>query len=386
MRIIVDCTETYKTKLNTGIQRVVTQIANHSPMPGIEIVPVIFDGIGFARISPTSLKSSPNSLIHKAQKYLKKTPLYDLAKSVFNTFYARKMRIESGKDYVLLGPEDILLLADLVRSQVMIDHLKSLSAQGFNKIVQIIYDLLPLTYPQFFRKEDVLQYEKLSSQWMDYNPHFVAISKKVQDEVQNHFNTNKVNFFHLGSDFKSVKGTPHNSLRFDKNSYFLVVGTIEPRKNHAYILNAFNLLWQRGSNMKLVFIGRSGWNISEIRKQIVKTQQYHSEKFFWLEDADDSTLEKYYKGAIATITASYDEGFGLPIIESLARSTDVLCSDINVFHEIGVNFCSYFDLKSPESLAELIQRNSFKKDLSTFRWITWQESIDSLIRKIYVVK
>lgn len=386
MRIIVDCTETYKTKLNTGIQRVVTRVANHSPESGIEIVPVIFDGSGFTRISPTSLRPSPHSLVHKVQKYLKKTPLYDTAKSVFNALYAKKMRMESTKEYVSLVQEDVLLLADLVRSQIMIDYLKNLRAKGFIRIVQIIYDLLPLTYPQFFRKEDVAQYEKLSSQWLDYSPHFVAISKKVQSEVKTHLNTEKVNFFHLGSDFKSAQRESSSSIKFNKDSYFLVVGTIEPRKNHAYILKAFDLLWKRGSNYKLVFIGRSGWNISEVIKQINKTQQDFQDKFLWLEDADDSILEKYYDGAIATISASHDEGFGLPIIESLSRRKDVLCSDIEIFHEIGSDFCSYFELDTPESLTKLIQRNSFKKDLSTFRWITWQESIDSLISKINVIK
>lgn len=66
--------------------------------------------------------------------------------------------------------------------------------------------------------------------------------------------------------------------------------------------------------------------------------------------SDDEYLE-LLEGATALVTASRNEGFGLPVIEAMAAGTPVLCSDLPIFREVGADAAAYFDVDSPTELA-----------------------------------
>lgn len=76
-----------------------------------------------------------------------------------------------------------------------------------------------------------------------------------------------------------------------------------------------------------------------------------------------------YKNAKALVFASYTEGFGLPIIESLYNQLQVLVSDTPIHREIGQENVSYFDLNDVNCLVDLIERNAFIKVIKDFKWI-----------------
>ncbi|GAF71930.1 unnamed protein product, partial [marine sediment metagenome] len=81
------------------------------------------------------------------------------------------------------------------------------------------------------------------------------------------------------------------------------------------------------------------------------------------------------------------EGFGLPLVEALYHKRLVLVSDIPVFREIGREFCAYFDIKSPASLAKMIidieneQKMPSVRKPEEYELIDWKESCRELINK-----
>ena len=96
---------------------------------------------------------------------------------------------------------------------------------------------------------------------------------------------------------------------------FLMVGTIEPRKNHAQALAAFEKLWAYGVDVNLVIVSKQGWLI----EALVDKLRGHAEigkRLFWLEGISDEYLEKLYNVSACLIATSEGEGFGLPLIEA----------------------------------------------------------------------
>jgi glycosyltransferase involved in cell wall biosynthesis len=70
------------------------------------------------------------------------------------------------------------------------------------------------------------------------------------------------------------------------------------------------------------------------------------------------TDEEYFRilsTATALVTASLNEGFGLPLIEAMAGGTPVVVSDIDIFREIGADAAVYFDPRDPESFAGAVE-------------------------------
>lgn len=136
---------------------------------------------------------------------------------------------------------------------------------------------------------------------------------------------------------------------------YLCVNTFDPRKNHAYLLDAFDQLWAAGSNSRLCLVGRVGWQCRETLARIA-THPELQRRLFVFHDASDAELGYCYQHAHGVITASKDEGFGLPIVEALARGRTTLASDIPIHREVGGNACHYFDLNQPQHLMALVQQ------------------------------
>jgi glycosyltransferase involved in cell wall biosynthesis len=142
-----------------------------------------------------------------------------------------------------------------------------------------------------------------------------------------------------------VAGTP----------YFVMVGTIEPRKNHLLLLH----LWRRmvkqiGSNTpRLVIIGRRGWeneNVADLLERCDLIRDHVIEA----NDLHDLHVAQLIRGATALLAPSFLEGYGLPVVEALSLGTPVIASDIPVHHDAGDGFVDFIDpLNGGEWLAAI---------------------------------
>jgi hypothetical protein len=116
----------------------------------------------------------------------------------------------------------------------------------------------------------------------------------------------------------------------------LVVGTHEPRKNHEAILHAAQLLWQAGRRFSLLFVGTPGWH-SEAFTQTFSVLAEAGLPVEEARDVDDDTLWALFDVAHCTVFPSLNEGFGLPVADSIARHTPVVTSDFGSTAEIAAH-------------------------------------------------
>lgn len=132
------------------------------------------------------------------------------------------------------------------------------------------------------------------------------------------------------------------STRPIEGAYFVVLGTIEGRKNHALLLEIWRKLIKKHGpkTPNLVIIGQRGWACAEVFERLdndISLKPYILE----LNSCDDQSLSNWLHHAQALLFPSHVEGYGIPLVESLAAGTPVIASDLEVFHEIAGDIPEY---------------------------------------------
>jgi len=260
------------------------------------------------------------------------------------------------------------------------------------KFASIVYDLLPYTNPEWF---PVHYYKKIYHKWfnvirkLDY---VFTISKTVKSKLVRKFKlrkTHHINPIMLGANFvkkrKSLKVASKINKK-DAKIRFLMVGTLEPRKGHMNILKAFKILINKYKmNASLDVVGNLGWDYDNILNFIHKNNKDNINLYT---SVDDAMLEQFYRQSDALIAGSYDEGFGLPIVEAFYNDIKVIARDIEVFREVGQNKVFYFRKNStPKQLALYLKKwiNNSSKLLPKYEkmtFATWKDTSDQILKKI----
>jgi glycosyltransferase involved in cell wall biosynthesis len=292
---------------------------------------------------------------------------------------------------VSMSKNDIYLNTDLnyrftITHEGFFRYLKDLKIQTYF----IVYDLLPLTLPELF-PEGV---SELHEKWFDVAIRYstlICISKTVMKESIQYGTKKGVSVratsFNLGHDFSTTRAITENPVAMDSTSAvlrFLIVSTIEIRKSHELVLNAFEVLWSKGYEVELTFVGRPGWKVDGFLQRL-NTHQYINQKLFWLSDLPDEQLTEVYKSASALINASLGEGYGLPLIEATFHGLPLIVRDIPVFREIAGDGAWYFDSNDHEDLADSIiswifdYGNKKIRPVSKIEIATWRDTCEELL-------
>lgn len=137
----------------------------------------------------------------------------------------------------------------------------------------------------------------------------------------------------------------------------LAVGSHEPRKNHAALLFAAEVLWREGLDFEVELIGRGSSEFIAQFDRMVRRLQVEGRPVLTRRDVDDHQLEKSYRDAFVTVFTSLHEGFGLPIVESLACGTPVITTDYGSTREVGVGGgCVLIDPRDDRALVDALRR------------------------------
>ena len=291
-----------------------------------------------------------------------------------------------------MKPGDIFFEIDAVwnenyKSSVLLPKLK----QNGVRIACYVYDVIPITHPQFTHYSIRFNYMNYIGAYLQYADILITSSQSTLDsiyELSDKLGLKRIPGFVSwhGSDF-NISSSNAGSSEVSENvkiladrRFILIVGTIEPRKNHSFLLDAFeNGLFEK--NISLVFAGKMGWNVEKLKERIVNHPE-NGKKFFYFEGLNDASIDYLYSKAFAVAQPTYAEGFCLPIIESLQRGTPVLASDIPVLREVGGDYCRYFKLDDIKEfgnvLSDLMENESkyqkLKEHIAGYRASTWKET------------
>jgi glycosyltransferase involved in cell wall biosynthesis len=290
------------------------------------------------------------------------------------------------------------LLMDVVPHKQ--SYLDTMRAHGVS-IFFVVYDLLILQLPHCFVESLQAHYIK----WINAVTHYdgaMCISHAVADELRDWMVENapersrpfRIGAFHLGADIDQSMpstGLPENpALRIEAlGPYpnFLMVGTLEPRKGHAQVLDAFELLWASGVEANLLIVGKHGWLVDELAARLVSHVEL-GKRLLWLEGASDEYLEHLYNHSNCLVAASYGEGFGLPLIEAAQYNLSIIARDLPVFREVAGEHAYYFAGNSAQDIADslaqwlqLYEQGKHPRS-DSMPWLTWKGSAQQLIAEI----
>ena len=257
----------------------------------------------------------------------------------------------------------------------------------------LVHDLLPLTNPHFFHHHT----ESLHGKWLEVISRYdgaICVSRATSGRLRDYLTKNRI----LKKSFRirvSLNGSSPSSLSscvlsvqdqvlvdcLSSQNYCLMVGTVEPRKGIEEVLDGFEqFYWRRGDMLKLIVVGKEGW-LSASTESRMATMDAEGFPLVRLKKASDALLSAIYQHASVLIAASYDEGFGLPLVEARDFNLKVLARNIPVFLEVAGSNALYVDrFDGPEFMDKLDKLIDGSRGISggglagQCKWISWRDS------------
>jgi glycosyltransferase involved in cell wall biosynthesis len=185
----------------------------------------------------------------------------------------------------------------------------------------------------------------------------IAVSETTKQDICEYYeiSPNRVSVIHHAAD--PIFDQPSRSellamqAQFGlKRPYFIIVGTIEPRKDHQTLLRAFSRVHGAHPDASLVIVGRQGWLADDIMKSIREAASRMP--VVHLQGIRDDVLPALYGGSTALVYPSRYEGFGLPLLEAMASGTAVIASNAPALQEVAGDAALYAPIQDPDALAE----------------------------------
>ena len=275
--------------------------------------------------------------------------------------------------------------------------LKKFSENGC-RVILTVYDLLPIQLPDCFPPEVSGIFANWLKNMAEFSE-FLCDSETVASETRQYLYKNfsqikplNIAWFYPGANFLSnisttgITDSQETYIRktkcFDFN--FIVVGTIEPRKGHQVVLNAFKQIWSDGKKVSLCFIGKKGWMVDSLMTEIQEQSQVNN-NFFYFSDASDFFLEKAYSCSDVVIIASKNEGFGLPVIEAAFRRKRIIANDIPIFREVAPEGTYFIDFSNDDTsyrgLSHFLKKPSSPCQMNI---LTWESSVKLALDKLNI--
>lgn len=266
------------------------------------------------------------------------------------------------------------------------------------EVVWMVYDLVPIREPETCHPGMPPVFRAWLTHAIRKTDGFVCISEATRVDLE-HFVDEVIEgdarrpwtrSVHLGSDLESGRILPTTAATQEAieaigdRPFLLALGTVEPRKDHATILDAFEKVWREGIDVALVIVGKVGWNVDVLADKLRRHRET-GKRLFWLESASDGDLQQLLKRTTALIQASIAEGFGLPIVEAGSQGVPLILSDIPVFHEIAGEEAVYFRCGDSEDLAQHIRAGTSRGNWlrpAGIRTMTWRESSKAIVKAL----
>ena len=236
------------------------------------------------------------------------------------------------------------------------------------RVVRMIYDLIATLKPQWLDDpESGVFHSRPLTEWsrrvLAESDLVLTISEFSASEIRRYCADTgivpaPVSVVRLGDTIQGAVGQALPPPRFvPSRPFFLCVCTIDPRKNHRLLYDAWNVLVARdpANCPDLVCVGEPHLYVKDLLREM-RTDPQVSGRIHFVRKCADVELEWYYRHCMATIYPSRYEGWGLPVAESLARGRMVLASNATSIPEISRDLPVFFDPLDTYQLDALVER------------------------------
>lgn len=227
--------------------------------------------------------------------------------------------------------------------------------------VLTVHDLIFEQYPQHHTAANRLFLQVGMPLFVRQATAIIAVSQATRQDIIRHYNTDpaKVHVVYEGIDPDFRPAAPDAIARVTAayspdRPYLLMVGTLEPRKNHATAMAALAQLRAAGFPHRLLIVGGHGWRFAPIAARVAQMGLEDRVTFTgYIPDAD---LPPLYSGAACLLLPSLYEGFGFPVLEAFACGAPVVCSNTSSLPEVAGDAALLVAPTDTEALVAAIRR------------------------------
>jgi glycosyltransferase involved in cell wall biosynthesis len=226
-----------------------------------------------------------------------------------------------------------------------------------NRVVSFIHDLIPITHPHYNRSHAKALHEARLRLALRHAAGLIVNSRHTLDVLSDWARGEGASLppavvLPLGVRHPDARsGLPRNT-----GASFVVLGTIEPRKNHLLLLRVWKRLVDAGCSPmpRLVILGKIGWLAEPFMEFLADSSEIAP--FVELRHSvTDGEVRKLLGEATALLFPSFAEGYGLPLVEALACGTPVIASELPAFREIAGDIPDYADPDDDERWEMLVR-------------------------------
>jgi glycosyltransferase involved in cell wall biosynthesis len=224
------------------------------------------------------------------------------------------------------------------------DYVRRLKRSGLRPLF-FVHDLIPLSHPEYCRAGESELHRKRIHTVLGSGQGVIANSASTLEALADYAKSNR---YAMPPSVVALLASPDLPAP-DANAslskpYFLMLGTIEPRKNHWLVLQLWRRLVEQMGDAapRLVIVGQRGWKCENVLDLLERCETL---KGFVVEyqactDAELATLLRHTR---ALLFPSFAEGYGMPLVEALALGVPVIASNLPVFREIAGDIPEYID-------------------------------------------
>lgn len=249
-----------------------------------------------------------------------------------------------------------------------------------------ILDLAYLFFPRTFLKKDLFKLKRWTKTSVKKASHIFTISKSSKKDIQKYYQVSehKITVAYPGIDHQRFETKSKTNLI--SGDYFLYLGTLQPRKNLKNLVLAYSKLPSHLKLNKLVIAGKKGWLYKPLFK-LVKQLKLENLVIF-TDYVQTKDLPGLIQQAKLLILPSFYEGFGIPVVQSMAAGTPVLVSRNSSLKEIVRSHGFYIKppFKSQQIKQGIIQASKSKSNLKAARTqakrFSWHRSAKNILEVI----
>jgi glycosyltransferase involved in cell wall biosynthesis len=215
-------------------------------------------------------------------------------------------------------------------------HLSAVRQGGAGCMAVMVHDLIPLDHPDYCRRVTPPAFATAMRAGAEAADLLICNSRHTEGRLRDwlaHWGLDdrRSVVAPLGTGPLAAPGALPAGVRRDAPR-FVVLGTIEPRKNHALLLDLWEEAGEDGPHLHIV--GRRGWENRAVFDRLDRSVR-RGRTLFEHGNLPDAGVAALLDGARALLFPSHAEGFGLPLAEALARGVPVIASDLPAFREIA---------------------------------------------------
>jgi len=328
--------------------------------------------------------------------YLPQSPTSDLPKERDNWHY--KM-VRPKKMWTLFGLSLEFLLGKS-KPDVFFSPTHYLPIFSPRKSAISVLDVSYIRYPEFFKKSDLNQLTNWTRFSIRKARKVFTISQGSKDDIIKEYGIPGYKVAVTYPGIKKVSSIKYKVLSMGElkkkygvgGEYILFVGTLQPRKNIARLIEAFSRVSRSSlilNTLSLIIIGKKGWLYEEILEAPKKFNVEDRVKF--LDFVPDEDLPSFYKNALCFILPSLYEGFGLPVLEAMKYGCPVITSNISSLPEAGGDAALYVDPLSVNDITknlELIindqelRKKLIEKGYEQVKKFSWEKTARETLRAL----